>query len=317
VPLPCHGVPMGATRRQAAITRDLSGIYEGFRRDKRGLGKRGTVLGEVSQGARLLAGDGDPIGLPDTTIEMEPLPPQWVEAAEEAREEIQKIKEKTVLLIKAQNKRSLKVFDDDSAPDKDVQAYSIQIAQHIRRCEQSIHQVKTRGAVASGKDREFRENMQRNLATQLQQLSQTFRQDQKAYANKIAKGQSVEVDWNGGGSSTSYAIDTGFTDQQLLEADDMEGQINQRSEEITQIASSVSDLNTIFKELAVLVIDQGSILDRIDYNIEQVVHKSRDANTQLQKAEKSQKSQRAMKCLLLLVVANLVLLIILIVKART
>merc|ERR1712048_1129170 len=103
----------------------------------------------------------------------------------------------------------------------------------------------------------------------------------------------------------------GFTDQQLLEVDNMESQIHQRSDEITQIASSVSDLHTIFKELAVLVIDQGSILDRIDYNIEQVVHDSREANTQLQKAEKSQKSNRAMKCMMLLVVANLVLLIIL------
>lgn len=35
---------------------------------------------------------------------------------------------------------------------------------------------------------------------------------------------------------------------------------------------SIEDLSTIFKELAVLVIDQGTILDRIDYNMEQVRH---------------------------------------------
>lgn len=33
---------------------------------------------------------------------------------------------------------------------------------------------------------------------------------------------------------------------------------------------SIEDLSTIFKELAVLVIDQGTILDRIDFNMEQV-----------------------------------------------
>lgn len=35
---------------------------------------------------------------------------------------------------------------------------------------------------------------------------------------------------------------------------------------------SIEDLSTIFKELAVLVIDQGTILDRIDFNMEQVRH---------------------------------------------
>merc|ERR1712083_1045252 len=90
----------------------------------------------------------------------------------------------------------------------------------------------------------------------------------------------------------------------------------QRNEEICQIASSISDLNTIFKELAVLVIDQGSILDRIDYNIDQAVHKSQEANDQLRRAERAQKNNRAMKCIFLLVIINVVLILILIVKAR-
>merc|ERR1712190_215225 len=99
--------------------------------------------------------------------------------------------------------------------------------------------------------------------------------------------------------------DTGFTQGQLHELDLMEVNAGQRSTEIDQIASSISDLHTIFKELAVLVIDQGSILDRIDYNIEQVVTQSKEANTQLQKTEKSHKSNRAMKCIFWLVLLNL------------
>lgn len=96
----------------------------------------------------------------------------------------------------------------------------------------------------------------------------------------------------------------------------MEGKASQRSEEICQVATSINDLHTIFKELAVLVIDQVSILDRIDYNIEQVVHQSKEANVQLQKAEKSSKSNRATRCMLALVVVNIVLILILIMKSR-
>ena len=43
--------------------------------------------------------------------------------------------------------------------------------------------------------------------------------------------------------------------------------MNERDEEIVRIAKSIEELAAIFKELAVLVIDQGTILDRIDYNM--------------------------------------------------
>merc|ERR1712107_589139 len=94
-----------------------------------------------------------------------------------------------------------------------------------------------------------------------------------------------------GASSGRGPIDTGFNEAQLLELDGMETNAAQRSQEICQIAASINDLHTIFKELAVLVIDQGSIPDRIDYNIEQVVVQSKEANVQLQKAEHGQKKQ--------------------------
>ena len=42
-----------------------------------------------------------------------------------------------------------------------------------------------------------------------------------------------------------------------------------------QVAESVNDLADIFKEIQVLVIDQGTVLDRIDYNIEQAASKVR------------------------------------------
>jgi len=252
-------------------------------------------------------------------IEMASLPPQWVDSAEDAREDLKSIKEQLVQLTKAQQKRLLNVFSDDAQPDKDVEAISGHIGKLVRHCEGCIHQVKTRGAQqgVSDTDAAFRENVQRNLATQLQKLSQNFRQDQKNYLDDIRKRQKGAV-WDDGpsGSKGGGGADAGFTEGQLLELDSMEVNASQRSEEICQIASSISELHTIFKELAVLVIDQGSILDRIDYNIEQVVTQSKEANKQLQKAEKSQKSNRATKCMLALVLANAILILILIFKAR-
>ena len=61
-----------------------------------------------------------------------------------------------------------------------------------------------------------------------------------------------------------------MTMEQLEAVDDMEVQVAKRDREINSIVESIEELSQIFKELAVLVIDQGTVLDRIDYNMEQV-----------------------------------------------
>ena len=50
-------------------------------------------------------------------------------------------------------------------------------------------------------------------------------------------------------------------------------QVEQRDEEIRKIVESLAGLQGIFKDLANLVADQGTILDRIDYNMEQTLVK--------------------------------------------
>ncbi len=48
-----------------------------------------------------------------------------------------------------------------------------------------------------------------------------------------------------------------------------ERHITEREREIQEIVKSMNGLATVFKELNTMVIDQGTMLDRIDYNIEQ------------------------------------------------
>lgn len=88
--------------------------------------------------------------------------------------------------------------------------------------------------------------------------------------------------------------------------------INERETEINHIVKSITDLNELFKDLATMVSDQGTVLDRIDYNIERVSHSVEGGLTQLEKAAKYQKSNRKMKAIMILIIIFIVLFVLLV-----
>lgn len=172
-------------------------------------------------------------------------------------------------------------------------------------------------------DDEFRQNMQRNLASQLQHLSKRCRELQKAYMTQLksrkevpsAAAAAAEDPGGYGGPPLSSAAPVQMQ-QQLNELDEMEAIAAQRSSDIAQIASSVVELNRIFRDLAELVIDQGTILDRIDHNTEKIYQRSDEAKGQLHQAvtRKKESDTRAWRCLLAWGAADVILIIVLLVK---
>lgn len=75
----------------------------------------------------------------------------------------------------------------------------------------------------------------------------------------------------------------GFTTQQLELLENDSATIQQREREVRKIAESIKELGDIFKELSTLIIDQGTILDRIDYNLEHVSQDVASGLVQLRK----------------------------------
>jgi len=57
--------------------------------------------------------------------------------------------------------------------------------------------------------------------------------------------------------------------------------IMQREREITDIAKGIIELADIFKELQTMVIDQGTMLDRIDYNVEMLNVNVKEADKEM------------------------------------
>lgn len=69
------------------------------------------------------------------------------------------------------------------------------------------------------------------------------------------------------------------TSQKQLRGND--SAILQREREINDIAKGIIELADIFKELQTMVIDQGTMLDRIDYNVENMAVNVKAAEKEL------------------------------------
>lgn len=108
--------------------------------------------------------------------------------------------------------------------------------------------------------------------------------------------------------------------QQILLLQEEEGQNTQvedyaqRNAEITQIASSILELSQLFQDLQTLVIDQGSLVDRIDYNIETMAKDMEKADVELKIASSTQRRTGKGQCILFLVLLCALLIVVIIVK---
>ncbi|PIN05848.1 SNARE protein PEP12/VAM3/Syntaxin 7/Syntaxin 17 [Handroanthus impetiginosus] len=90
--------------------------------------------------------------------------------------------------------------------------------------------------------------------------------------------------------------------------------IEEREQGIQEIQQQIGEVNEIFKDLAVLVHEQGTMIDDIGSHIEGAHAATAQGKSQLVKAAKTQRSNSSLTCLLL-VIFGIVLLIVIIVLA--
>lgn len=92
--------------------------------------------------------------------------------------------------------------------------------------------------------------------------------------------------------------------------------IQQRSSEITQIATSITELADLFRDLSGLIVQQGTVLDSVEYNVQQTARQMDDAVEELKVAKRYQSNTGKRKCILLLILIIVGLILVLIYKPR-
>ncbi|XP_062083484.1 tlg2p-like protein a isoform X1 [Humulus lupulus] len=247
------------------------------------------------------------------------LPPDWVDDSEEIAANIQRARIKMSELFKAHGKALMPSFGDGREDQRTIEALTQEITNLLRKSEKRLQRFSARG---SSEESNVMKNVQRSLATDLQNLSMDLRKKQSTYLKRLRQqkegqdGVDLEMNLN----DNKYRLDdddfgdVGLSDHQVSKLKKSEKFTEEREREIKQVVESVNELAQIMKDLSVLVIDQGTIVDRIDYNIQGVSASVEEGLKQLQKAEKTQKKGGMVKCATVLVIMCFVMLVLLILK---
>ncbi|KAK8272177.1 hypothetical protein V6Z12_D11G313100 [Gossypium hirsutum] len=246
------------------------------------------------------------------------LPPAWVDVSEEIASNVQRARVKMNELAKAHAKALMPSFGDGKEDQQNIEALTTEITNLLKKSEKKLLQKLS--AAGPSEDSNVRKNVQRQLATDLQNLSMELRKKQSTYLKclrqQMEDAADLEMNLNGNRpkEEDDDLDDMIFSEHQMARLKQSEVYTVEREREIQQIVESVNELAQIMKDLSVLVIDQGTIVDRIDYNIQNVATTVEEGLKQLQKAERTQKQGGMVMCATVLVIMCFVMLVLLILK---
>jgi len=255
------------------------------------------------------------------------VPPAWVPLVDDMNRDISQIRIK-VAELSALSTRALMPSFAETDEDELIAQTVAEVSTHFKECEKRLRTLVGARSQGTADEQSVRANIERRVAQQLQDLGAEFRRGHKAYLAKL-KGQTIEEfrpDLSAGAPAAAggggffddepevSCADPRFSAAQTLQLVMAERMTEEREKSITQVAESVGELAEIFKEIQVLVIDQGTILDQIDYNIEQAADRVGNAVVELNKANDYQKKSRTMLCIYLLLLLCGFMVIILILK---
>ncbi|CAG9993776.1 unnamed protein product [Clonostachys byssicola] len=278
----------------------------------------------------------------DAVIEMDVLPPRWADVTDEITEILADIATKGHGLDKLHQKHVLPGFDDDDAKkaeEAQIERLTQDITKSFHKCHACIQKVesmvresKHTGTITSAEET-MAKNIQISLATRVQDASSNFRKKQSAYLKKLRgmggfstptgerastpqPGSYFEPSLQDSDADRSFSQSTLLqaTQQRMLHSND--AVIAQREREIEDIAQGIIELSDLFRDLQTMVIDQGTMLDRIDYNVERMNTDVKAADVEIKAASGYQRQTTKRKIILLLIIIIAGLFILLLVKPK-
>lgn len=126
----------------------------------------------------------------DAVIEMDLLPPRWLDVQDEITDQLAEIAKQTRKLDQLHQKHVLPGFDDEDVKKKEereIEQLTQEITRGFQRCQQAIKRIemmvreaKQQGNINQGEE-VMAQNLKISLATRVGEVSAMFRKKQSAY----------------------------------------------------------------------------------------------------------------------------------------
>ena len=192
-------------------------------------------------------------------------------------------------LKEEQQKRIVPNFNETESKliIQNIQMISSKMTQQLKKCKYLAKDLKIQLG-NSDLDENVKINMYQNLLNRLAETTRALQINEEMQLQKYQEFNGVEDSFF---NINNYdSIETNQT-QNFKSVDTKKLDMNkERSKEIDQIVKTVNELKEIFMDVSEMVIAQGTILDRIDYNTYQTRHNIRRGNKEMEETHERLKS---------------------------
>ena len=169
----------------------------------------------------------------------------------------------------------LQFFEEENQKlSKNIKKTENQLRLELRKVEKNIREYINDELLEAENDLIFKikENMRQNILTEINSFSKKFKLDLEIFSKKC-KELSLETSDNFNMTelndiSTNSSDHNDNNNENFLMKEEPNELLQHRDIEIDKISKKMNSLQELFKDLNIIVIEQGTILDRIDYNIE-------------------------------------------------
>lgn len=173
---------------------------------------------------------------------------------------------------------------------KNIKKISYQLTKEIRYLEKSIqiyistdipNESENSESITNFLQEQIKENMNQNILSEFFIFSKKFKLNQEIYLKKceelVIEDDEEDKEINNAiemneisttNSENDDNVQRSNSDQNFLMKDEPDLLLQERDNEIGNIVKGVNTLHEMFKDMNILVNEQGTILDRIDYNID-------------------------------------------------
>ena len=252
------------------------------------------------------------------------LPPKYIEMYDQTNDLFKECEIYFNKLQEEQQKKIMPSFDENENKliDNNIEKITYNLNMKIKDINNLIKKIKDYyDNKLNYHEIQIKNNIVQNLLNKISDFTQNLKNNQEIYLKKFQELNSSElknkdnndilIEDNNNNNINSNTNQ--FFNQKQIKKNTL---IKERNKELNSLLKNFYEITDIFKDAQKLVVEQGTILDRIDYNIDNLQININKAKEELIKNEKSTRSKCAKNVNLTLIIINFVLGFLIILKFK-